>query len=78
MAADDAPDPLDQDRDAPARSGGRGQSSTPGQDLAVTAPKNPLDKARAPLSLRLEGNKRAGVDSPRVRSRRKSRSFRVR
>lgn len=40
--------------------------------------KGPLDQARGPLKLRLKGNKRAGDVSPKVRSRRKSRSFRVR
>lgn len=40
--------------------------------------KGPLDQARGPLKLRMAGNKRAGDVSPKVRSRRKSRSFRVR
>lgn len=43
-----------------------------------TRTKGPLDQARGPLKLRMAGNKRAGDVSPKVRSRRKSRSFRVR
>lgn len=40
--------------------------------------KGPLDQTRAPMKLRMAGNKREGIVSPKVRSRRKSRSFRVR
>lgn len=58
---------IDQDKDRDA--------SSPDSDQRT---KGPLDQARGPLKLRLQGNKRAGDVSPKVRSRRKSRSFRVR
>lgn len=56
---------ADRDRDATDRSG-------------ADRPKGPLDAGRGALKLRMKGNKRAGDVSPKVRSRRKSRSFRVR
>lgn len=71
------PSPLDQDRDQPDRTG-RANSGRGGALGGGTPPPNPLTPSRAPLSLRMKGNKRAGDVSPKVRSRRKSRSFRVR
>lgn len=59
-------DSIDKDRDRDVSPSSTGRT------------KGPLDQTRAPMKLRMAGNKREGIVSPKVRSRRKSRSFRVR
>lgn len=60
---------LGLDRDQPDRDTGSSRTLSLGGSGGT---------GRGPMKLRLAGNKREGIVSPRIRSRRKSRSFRVR